>query len=314
MPVRELSSPPSTRTLYPRAIASAGRSALRRLPVVGGEKETLPEVELVVPEAEIDREHLAAYDRICGFRVRDELPPTYPHVLVFPLSLALMTDPAFPFPVMGLVHIRNRIDQLRPLRADERLTVRVLPGEMGEHERGTRFDLVSEIEVDGAAAWRSTGTYLHKERGGDGSSGKGGGERPEPPHPTALWNVPGDIGRRYAAVSGDRNPIHLHPVSARLFGMRRPITHGMWLKARCLAALEGSLPNALKVDVQFKLPVFIPGKVNFASWPRDGGRAFAVHDAKNQKPHLSGEVKARVGAAGFEPASSGVKGRRPRPG
>ncbi len=292
MSVRELSSPPSTRTLYPRAIAGAGRSALRKLPVVGGGDQALPDLELLLQEAEIDREHLAAYDRVCGFRLRDELPPPYPQVLSFPLSLALMTDPAFPFPVVGLVHVGNRIEQLRPLRADERMTVRVWAGELGPHERGTKFNLLAEVAVGGVPAWRSRSTYLHKEGGGGGSSGKDGGdERREPPRASAVWKLPGDIGRRYAAVSGDRNPIHLHGLSARLFGMRRPIAHGMWLKARCLAALEGSLPEAFEVDVRFKLPVFIPGKVSFASWPEDGGRGFALHDAKNEKPHLTGAAR-----------------------
>jgi acyl dehydratase len=103
--------------------------------------------------------------------------------------------------------------------------------------------------------------------------------------------VPGDVGRRYAGVSGDRNPIHLHPLSARLFGMSRPIAHGMWTKARCLAALESELPDAFAVDVRFKVPVQLPGKVDFASWREGEAREFALHDAKKGKPHLSGRLE-----------------------
>ena len=103
--------------------------------------------------------------------------------------------------------------------------------------------------------------------------------------------MPGEVGRRYADVSGDRNPIHLHPLSARLFGMPGMIAHGMWLKARCLAALEPVLADRFSVEVRFKLPVLIPGKVSFASQPADGGRDFALHDGKNEKPHLTGEVR-----------------------
>ena len=105
-----------------------------------------------------------------------------------------------------------------------------------------------------------------------------------------MWNVPGDIGRRYAAVSGDRNPIHLHPLTAKLFGMKAPIAHGMWTKARCLAALEGELPEAYSVDVRFKLPIFLPAKVAFDASQRGGGWEFSVTGAKDGKPHLSGEV------------------------
>ena len=103
--------------------------------------------------------------------------------------------------------------------------------------------------------------------------------------------MPDDIGRRYAAVSGDRNPIHLHPLSARLFGMPKPIAHGMWLKARCLALLQGELPDAYAAEVSFKLPVYLPGKVSFAS----GDGRFSLHDEKNEKPHLSGMISALGG-------------------
>ena len=82
---------------------------------------------------------------------------------------------------------------------------------------------------------------------------------------------PRDIGRRYGAVSGDRNPIHLHGWSAKLFGMPRPIAHGMWVKARCLAELESTLPDAFTVDVRFKLPLFLPAQVAFGVG--DGRRA-----------------------------------------
>ena len=107
--------------------------------------------------------------------------------------------------------------------------------------------------------------------------------------------MPGDIGRRYAAVSGDRNPIHLHPLSAKLFGMKAPIAHGMWTKARCLAALEGELAETYAVDVRFKLPIFLPSKVSFDAAASERGWNFAVTAAKDGKPHLSGEV------ADFEP-------------
>ncbi len=294
MAVRELSSAPSLRTLYPRAVLGAGRGVLGKLPGLGGGEPKLPDEELVLGEIEIDRDRLTTYDRVCGFPQRDVLPPTYPHLLAFPLSMKLMTASDFPFPVIGMVHVRNRIEQLRPLRVEERLEMRVRTDDLRPHDRGTQFDVVAEARVGGEAAWRSRSTYLRKENGGS-SGGDGGGsrdrereERPEPPRPQAVWKLPGDIGRRYADVSGDRNPIHMHPLSARMFGMPGMIAHGMWLKARCLAALEALMPERFEVDVRFKLPVAIPGRMSFASWAVDGGREFALHDGKNEKPHLSG--------------------------
>ena len=227
----------------------------------------------------MDREHLAAYDRVCGFRLRDQLPPTYPHVLAFPLAMELLTGP-FPFSPLGLVHVGNRIEQRRPLTADERLDLRVWAEDLRPHDRGRQFDIVAEASVDGGVVWRDVSTYLHRE-----SSGSKGGERSEPPPANAVWRLPGDIGRRYADVSGDSNPIHTHPLLAKALGQPGTIAHGMWTKARSLAALEGTLPDAYTVDVRFKLPLRIPGKATFST--SDG--SFAVHDARG-RPHLDGSV------------------------
>jgi len=249
--------------------------AIRRRP------DALPDRELT-RSVEIDRHALAAYDRVCGFRLRDELPPTYPHILAFPLAMELMASSDFPFSPLGLVHIGNRIEQRRPLRADERLDLRVRAENLADHERGTQFELVGEATVDGELVWRDISRYLHREGGGSPARRDGS----DPPPPSAIWTVPGDIGRRYARVSGDANPIHLHGLTAKAFGQPGAIAHGMWTKARCLAALEGTLPDAYTADVRFKLPIRIPGRIAFSFSEGE----FAVHDARSGKPHLSGRV------------------------
>ena len=238
----------------------------------------LPDRELT-REVSVDREHLAAYDRVCGFRLRDQLPPTYPHVLAFPPAMELLTGP-FPFSPLGLVHVGNRIEQRRPLTADERLELRVWAADLRPHDRGRQFDVVAEATVDGEVAWRDVSTYLHRERRGASKS-----ERSEPPPANAVWRLPGDIGRRYARVSGDNNPIHTHALLAKALGQPGTIAHGMWTKARSLAALEAELPPSFTVDVRFKLPLRIPGKATFSS--ADG--SFAVHDARG-RPHLEGAI------------------------
>ncbi|HET8758270.1 MAG TPA: MaoC/PaaZ C-terminal domain-containing protein [Solirubrobacteraceae bacterium] len=246
-----------------------------------GRPAALPDRELT-RRVEVDRDHLVEYDGVCGFRLRDELPPTYPHVLAFPLAMELMAAADFPFSPLGLVHIGNRIEQRRPLRADERLDLRVWAADLGPHDRGTQFVLHGEAAVAGEVVWRDASTYLHKER----KSGSPPRDGDEPPAASAIWTVAGDTGRRYARVSGDANPIHVHPLAAKAFGQPTTIAHGMWTKARCLAALEGELPAAYTADVRFKLPLRIPGRAAFSY--RDG--EFTVHDARSGKPHLSGRV------------------------
>lgn len=269
--------------VYARIVAGAALGPLRRRP------DELPDRELTREGVAIDREHLTAYDRVCGFRLRDELPATYPHVLAFPLAMELMASGSFPFGVLGLVHVGNAIEQVRPLDAGEPLDLRVWSENLADHRRGRTVDLVAEAYVDGEVAWRDRSTYLHREaqrNGPDPTAQRNGSD----PVATAEWDVPGDIGRRYAAVSGDRNPIHLHGLAARLFGQKAAIAHGMWTKARCLAALQGHLPAAYAVDVRFKLPVRLPAKVAFGSWTDGDVRRFALRDAHSATPHLEGSV------------------------
>ncbi len=268
--------------LYGKIAAGAALEPLRRRP------DALPDDQLWRNDVRIDRSHLAAYDRVCGFALADTLPATYPHVLAFGLAIELMASREFPFGVLGLVHVGNAIEQLRPLRAEEPLDLLVWAERLAEHPRGRTVDLVAEGSVDGAPVWRDRSTYLHREAGGSGNGAK---ERKEPPEPNAIWEVPGDVGRRYAAVSGDRNPIHMHGLAARVFGQPGAIAHGMWSKARCLAALQGHLPDAFEVEVAFKLPVRLPSRVAFASWREADERRFALHDARSGKPHLDGALR-----------------------
>jgi acyl dehydratase len=105
------------------------------------------------------------------------------------------------------------------------------------------------------------------------------------------WRLGGDLGRRYGAVSGDRNPIHMHSLAAKPFGFPGAIAHGMWTKARCLAALEGRLPDAFEVAVGFRKPILLPARVEFASATDDDQIHFAVRDPEHGTPHLEGRVE-----------------------
>jgi MaoC like domain len=271
----ELERAPSLGGLYRSALLGAVRRH---------SGDTLPDAELRLAGVPVDRARLAEYDRVCGFRLADTLPATYPHVLAFPLTMALMCRPDFPFPVLGLVHVANTISIYRPLTTDGRLDLTVRAENLRPHERGRQLDVVAVAAVDGTEVWREVSTYLRRE----GASTDRQREPAEPPHPTAIWRVDPSVGTEYAAVSGDRNPIHTSRLGARAFGFRRRIAHGMWSLARSLAQLDGRLPEAYTVEVQFKLPVLLPARVAFSARP---AWEFALHDAASGKPHLTGAVR-----------------------
>jgi len=279
--------------------ARAGAAMLpgaSRLPFVGGGGGDVPELTLRLTDVEVDGGRLADYDKVCGFALRDVLPPTYPHMLAFPLQLSLMTDPSFPFRAIGLVHIANRIIQHRPIHRSERLEIGVSATPVEDHPRGKQFSLRTEVRVDDQLVWEEVSTNLKRGGGSEAVKAPAGKlPRAEDLSATATWTLPGDLGRRYGSVSGDYNPIHVHPLSARLFGFPSAIAHGMWTKARCLAALEPRLPDAFTVDVAFKKPILLPGKVEFceADGPGPGFSVqFGVRDPRKGSSHLDGLVVA----------------------
>ena len=287
---RALRSSPGTAGLYAKAALPLLPGA-SLLPFVAGGGGTIPRTTLTLEGVTAGRDELAAYDRVCGFTLRDALPSTFVHVKAFPLHMALMTDGAFPFGAVGLVHLRNRITQLRPLLAGERFDLRVHAMPLQPHPKGRTFTIVSEARVGDELVWRDASTMLRR--------GRGDASAPQPPAvdgpaPSELplvaqWRLPEDLGRRYGAASGDRNPIHLHALTAKAFGFPRAIAHGMWTKARCLAALESTLPDAYTVDVSFRRPLLLPSKATFAA--QDG--RFAVRNPKDDtKIHLEGTVTA----------------------
>jgi acyl dehydratase len=279
----DFDAPPSLLPLYAKAALTI---PLHR----GG--DSLPSAVYALRDQRIDPAHLAAYQKVCGFRVTDVLPATYLHVLAFPLSVALMTERQFPFPLAGLVHVGNSITQTRPVGVDETVSFQLRVADLRPHAAGRQFDVLAEASVDGEVVWTGRSNYLRRGKPADGAKRKSGDRtQPEPPNgAVAQVRVPGDIGRRYGAVSGDRNPIHLNGLAAKAFGFPSAIAHGMWLKARTLATLEGRLPDAYTVEVSFKLPVLLPATVAIAAAENADGWTLDVRDARSGKPHLAGTV------------------------
>lgn len=272
--------------------AIPGVSALPGIRRSGGD---LPEVVLTRHDVPVDRDHVARYAEVCGFPLRETLPLTYPHLLAFGLHMAIMTDGDFPFPAIGTVHLENSITQHRPVAASESLQVTARPENLRAHRKGQVFDLATQVHSAGELVWEETSTFLRRGRSDDAAA-DAGLSLEQVPSSGVEWRLRGDLGRRYAAVSGDHNPIHLYGVTAKAFGFPRQIAHGMWSKARCVAMLEPRLPDAVRVEAAFKKPVLLPGTVAFGSRRlpgTEGGTgdwAFSLTDPRKGAPHLLGRT------------------------
>jgi acyl dehydratase len=348
----EVSRPPRLLPLYLRAATSLLPGA-RRPPGVPGAGGELPARELALRDVGIDRARLAAYRQVTGFAETRWLPPTYPHVLAFPLHMALMTEPDFPFPAIGLVHMANEISQARPLLAAERLSLTVRASGPQAHARGRTFTILTCARADGELVWEERSTMLSRGRsreapaaapaaaparapaaatgpgrpaGPTGERGAPAGARGQEPPVLATgpgepagavggpapegersvvarehWTVAPDTGRRYGAASGDRNPIHMHALGARAFGFARPIAHGMWSKARCLAALAPELPEAFTVNVRFRKPLSLGAPASFECDRAGATLWFTLRSEDRETVHLEGRVEPAPDTAA-EPA------------
>ena len=260
-----MESPPSVLPLYTRS-AMGLVPLVSKLPFVSGGNGSgeMPELALTVSPVYADRKRLSSYSHVCGFSLSDVLPATYIHVLAFPLQLAIMADTTFPFKMAGLVHIGNEITHHRPVKADEVLSVRAWPTTIEPHRRGKQFSLRTQARVGEEIVWEEVSTILSRGGGTPDAPSSAVFEDADAELPTtSTWKLRGDLGRRYAAASGDINPIHMHWATAKLFGFPSAIAHGMWTKARCLAALEAELPDTFTVEVAFKRPIVLPATVSF---------------------------------------------------
>lgn len=291
------SSPPKSWALYPRIL-------IARKPRHVHESGAVPRIEATLERFAVDRAHLADYRAVCACAEDDVLPIAYPHVLAMPLHISILASDAFPVQLLGLVHLRNRIVQRRPLGAAESGTIHSSIEGHRETERGQEFELHTRIEIGGESVWEETCTFLARgrSRAGGGLRGvraaapaRAGWREDEVAGParTTSFHVPGGLGRRYAWVSGDFNPIHMADMAAKPFGFDRAVVHGMWSLARCAAEFPARhFARPCELDVSFRLPVFLPSWLQLQTWETSGGHGFALRDSAGERQHLTGTLLA----------------------
>lgn len=281
-----LNETPGTLNQYRRAIFSKGTKS---------KAPKLPSTRITLADVQASPEKVAKYAEVCGFQLENnKLPMTFPHILAFPLHLELMLLRNFPFAVMGLVHVKNEITQHRAIDTLETMDVTCFFSDIRKTDKGFDVDIKTEVHITGELVWESISTNLVRQKTDIAPAPKSSGPSALPSYPDKeFWNLSTDLGRRYALVSGDSNPIHLFALSAKLFGFKGHIAHGMWSKARIVAALYSKIDSeACKVTVEFKLPVFLPASIQLNYEANDNGIEFDLRDQSGIKPHLKGSITA----------------------
>jgi acyl dehydratase len=256
--------------------------------------ESVPTIQAVWKGAQVDQAALKEYRKACGFEEDGKLPILYPHILTSAIHMSLLAHPEFPLSIMGSVHARNNILQRRAIGETEPVDVECTLAACRVVKQGVEFDVTTKLLVGDDCPWESVSTYLVRKK----QSNPG-----EPPAWTQLGNldggeematfhVPADMGRRYAKITGDYNPIHISKILAKLFGFPRDIIHGMWSLAKCITELPPiSNDGPLRLDVVFKGPVFIDSDNKVVAVTEEGRNCFDLYCGKNDRPSTNARLE-----------------------
>ncbi len=295
--VELLTRPPALGPLIARAAVGS------LMPGKRASAPSLPRRRVMLADRSVEPERLATFARVCGLTLRNEMPATFLHVLTFPAQVHLLAAKDFPFSMVGMVHIANSMTLHRPVDVADPLTLTSWADNLRAHPRGASVDLMGRAQVGDEVVWEGRSTYLVRGASLDPADhsveGTGNGDPTTPnagPIDTqalrtwALWDCPADLGRRYAAASGDVNPIHVNPLAARALGFPRAIAHGMWTHARALGAFEGRLGDRHTVAVSFRKPIVLPSLVAFRASQTTDGYSFAVTNRGGDREHMTGSV------------------------
>lgn len=245
--------------------------------------------ELRTPEALLNR-----YRAVCGFPASRYLPISFPHVLAAGLHLRMLLSSVFPARLAGLVHTWHEIEQEQPIPADAVLRIESWIDGVEISARGAEFCLQTIVE-DGATRWREKTGFLARSTGTPARSTAPTSKTPEAGSAeystVTRFDAAADLGRRYARASGDYNPIHLYRLTARAFGFKAAIAHGMWSLARCAAALLAADTAAARLHVAFRRPLLLPATATLEAAATERGHLFRLRADDRKTLYLDGRIE-----------------------
>ena len=225
---------------------------------------------------------IESYLDICGFSQSKEAPwpITFPQVLLTPLHMQIVALPAFPFPALGLVHVRQQCHQHHPIIRPSSLRAKSWVDDLIFRRKGAEITIYSELYEGDLLLWSASTTVFSRHPKGHGQTEN----RHEIPSPTneaqhETWHLQANLGRQYTKVSGDFNPIHLYAWSAKIFGFERAIIHGMWTIAHVISKME---PCPANLSVQFIRPVMLPSEPEFIHDIYEGNQRFWINNTKQK--------------------------------
>jgi hypothetical protein len=278
---------------------------------------SLPEIEFERMAA-IRPTHCNAYNKLTQWRPKLAalIHPNYAQTLTLPMQLNMMVNKAFPFTPMGLVHVANKITVHSLPEQSDSLQLRTHFGRVYIHPKGWLFEVLtsassSKFDQVPSAQIKATSYYLARAKHASGINISSEHEVPQwivaSANPEAsqkstrkqskTLDFSASIGRQYAKVSGDYNPIHLHQVSAKLFGFKKAIAHGMYSKALAISSIakhDDFYTSRFEIDTVFKQAISLPSQAMLSHFATGSNKCdFSLTSMSSQKERtfLQGSIR-----------------------
>ncbi|RTE87237.1 MULTISPECIES: MaoC/PaaZ C-terminal domain-containing protein [Gammaproteobacteria] len=262
---------------------------VKALPTIsrkGAQQDEIEDLERTYSCAPIKPSHLEEYKSMFPGFV-SEVPLTYFYLVAQRAHLALMLDDKFPWPILGMVHVANEMELHETVQVHKPFVLHVcieFPPRAGARKR-VRPQYIVKFYQDEKCVVTCKSSY--QVGGGQKSKSRTRAEKVEQDGWSVIseWHLKSDLGRKYARLSGDYNPIHLHRWLSRWFGFARPIIHGMYSVARMQASIESSLQQEVtQLQIGFKRPVILPMELKCSAHSAN----VRVTDAKQEKVFVEG--------------------------
>ena len=196
-----------------------------------------------------------------------------------------------PSKLLGLIHISSEFKVHAPQNWLLPTDVEVEIKQVESTDKGLVYEVETRVFQHDELTIVNTNTMLDKDRNYKPvkiTSNKH--EELEICKPLSSTGIGFKTALKYAWLSKDLNPIHLHPILARAFGLRSALIHGMFNAHYCLSELnKRKLYNQTdNVKLEFNRPCFMPNQVFLR--PYEGSNNFGLFSSDKSERFLKIEL------------------------
>lgn len=270
-----------------------------------GDDRPVPLIGCGTGVIQLDADWLAHYRELIGLPSDEPavLPPLALQIAAAPLHLEILSDADFPFSSRRLVHVAQRIDQSSPVMPGAALQLDAFTGRSRSIEGGTHFEIVTEARRAGRLVWRSIATILARDRRRDAGDSRAS-VAPLTLKPGPGWRrlepiaVDDGLGRRYAVLAVDWNPLQRWPWLARRFGFEHSGIGATWTLARALAQAGWPDHEAYSLQARFLQPLEPPTHLVVRVLDGPSVQSLKVTDRHGDVEYLRARLEAAVGRHG----------------